>query len=93
MPKAYANPAHGYEPVVVEQNETEFAYTLFVQGTVLINWHDIVPLRKALDDLPSGRGTFIRYNETGLDEYDDYGPVAGEGQPKDLADEYDYDYH
>ena len=89
---AYVNPAHGYTHIQEEitPHKSEYKYTLFCQGTALVSWDDLPVLRKALPQLTQGRGTFIRYNEKGQEEFREYGPLPVE---KDLIDEYDYDYH
>ena len=75
MVKPYQNPSHGYEPAPIEPNKTQFKYTLFVNGSALLNWDDIEPLRKALDTVRPGRGTFIQYNQRGIEAYEANGPV------------------
>ena len=56
---------HKPEPPV----DTDKKYTLFVRGELTLNWDDLDFLRDAMTTLPQSRGTYIRYNESGIAEY------------------------
>lgn len=44
-------------------------YTLFHRGELVLNWDDLPYLQHALGTLKNTHGTYIRYNETGKEEY------------------------
>jgi hypothetical protein len=48
---------------------TDKKYSLFVRNELTLNWDDLEFLRDALTTVPQSRGTYIRYNETGVTEY------------------------
>lgn len=52
-------------------NVTDKKYTLVVRGEVTLNWNDLAFLEAALITVQNTHGTFIHYNETGLENYDE----------------------
>ena len=49
--------------------DTDKKYTLFIRGELTLNWDNIPFLQNALTTVPNSRSTYIRYNETGINEY------------------------
>lgn len=54
-----------------QSKKTDKKYTLVYRGKVVINWDDIEMLRGAMHEFNQTKSTYIRYNETGMKEYQD----------------------
>ena len=46
-------------------------YTLFNRGEEVVGCDDLPLLERGLQTLESTRGTYIRYNETGINHYEE----------------------
>lgn len=53
----------------IQEVTTDKKYSLFVRGELTLNWDDLEFLQEALTTVNSSRGTYIRYNESGIEEY------------------------
>lgn len=53
----------------LSENKTDKKYTLVIRGEVCLNWDDLEYLEEAITTVPSTRGTYIHYNESGKEAY------------------------
>lgn len=49
--------------------KTTRKYSLFNQGRLVLNWNDLPVLEQALTTFVPSRGSYIRFNETGVNQY------------------------